>query len=427
MNVLVVGSGGREHALVWKISQSPLVKKIYCAPGNGGISVLAERVHIEASDIEGLVAFAKAKKIDLTVVGPEIPLVLGIVDSFQRNDLKIFGPNKDAARLEGSKVFSKTVMKKYGIPTASFKVFENSTEAKKYVMEIEPPVIIKVDGLAAGKGVIIAQSTSEAIAAITDIFDKRVFGEAGNSIIIEDFVDGQELSVLAFTDGKTIIPLASSQDHKRAYDNDEGPNTGGMGAYSPCPLISHADLKSIVDVAIRPLVHGLASDGIIYTGLLYAGIMISKNGPVVLEYNVRFGDPETQAVLPRLKDDIVVLFDEVARGKLTERSLMWDHRSCITVVVASGGYPGSYEKQIPIEGLDTIAAMEDVVVFHAGTTRDASGGLHTCGGRILSVSALGNTLQDAHASVYDALEKVRIRDSFYRSDIGSKAFQNVPK
>jgi phosphoribosylamine---glycine ligase len=427
MNVLVVGSGGREHALAWKIKQSPLVKKVYCAPGNGGIAEIAECVAIDADDISGLVDFAKAKKIDLTVVGPEIPLVMGIVDIFQRNKLKIFGPSKDAARLEGSKVFSKTVMAKYGIPTAPFKVFENSTEAKKYVMDIDPPVIIKADGLAAGKGVIIAKSTSEAIAAITDILDKRVFGDAGNSIIIEDFIDGQELSVLAFTDGKTIIPLASSQDHKRAYDNDEGPNTGGMGAYSPCPLVSHVDLKSIVDGAIRPLVEGLASEGIVYKGLLYAGIMISKNGPVVLEYNVRFGDPETQAVLPRLKEDIVVLFDEVARGELTDRDLKWDHRACITVVVASGGYPGKYEKQIPIEGLDSVPASDDTVIFHAGTVRDESGVLKTSGGRILSVSALGATLQEARASAYDALSKLTISDSFYRSDIGSKALHKVSK
>jgi len=354
MNVLVVGSGGREHTIAWMINKSPLVKKIYCAPGNGGMQEIAECVDIQVDDITALVTFAKQNEIDLTVVGPELPLVMGIVDEFEKNSLNIFGPSKEAAQLEGSKVFAKTIMAKYGIPTAKFKIFDTSTDANKYVMDLEPPIIIKADGLAAGKGVIIARSTTEAVSAVSDILDNKIFGDAGNKIIIEDFIEGQELSVLAFTDGRTIVPLASSQDHKRAFDNDEGPNTGGMGAYSPCPLVSQSDLRSIIDTSIQPIVEGLYSDGIIYKGLIYAGLMISKKGPIVLEYNVRFGDPETQAVLPRLKDDIVVLFDEVAKGKLRDHTLKWDHRSCISVVVASGGYPGKYVKDIEITGLDDI-------------------------------------------------------------------------
>jgi phosphoribosylamine--glycine ligase len=317
-------------------------------------------------------------------------------------------------------------MEKYGIPTAKFRVFDNSLQAKQYVMDIEPPIIIKADGLAAGKGVIIAKSTTDAITAVTEILDKKIFGDAGKKIIIEDFIDGQELSVLAFTDGETIIPLASSQDHKRAFDNDEGPNTGGMGAYSPCPLVSQNDLRSIIDTAIQPIVEGLRSDGITYRGLIYAGLMISKKGPMVLEYNVRFGDPETQAVLPRLKDDIVVLFDEIARGRLKERALNWDHRTCINVVVASGGYPGTYPKGIPIHGLDKIEENADLAIFHAGTILDHEG-YKTNGGRILGVSALGITLKEAQTRAYHALKKLTIKDCFYRTDIGSKAFGHLPK
>lgn len=334
MDVLVIGSGGREHALVWKISQSPLVDKIYCAPGNGGIKKIAECVDIKADNISKLVEFAIEKKVSLSVVGPEAPLVLGIVDEFEAKGLKIFGPCKAASKLEGSKVFAKSIMEKYGVPTAHHKLFKNSSDAKSHLINSEPLFVIKADGLAAGKGVIIARTTEDAVQAITNIMEKKVFGEAGNSVVIEELIEGEELSVLAFTDGSNILPLASSQDHKRAYDHDEGPNTGGMGAYSPCPLVLHDDIHSIVDKTIRPTIQGLRKEGIVYRGLIYAGLMISKKGPVVLEYNVRFGDPETQAVIPRLKDDIVPIFLEIAEGKLMTKKLAWDYRSCINVVIS---------------------------------------------------------------------------------------------
>jgi len=423
MKILVVGSGGREHALAWKIKQSPLVKELYCAPGNGGMALIAQCVAIKADDIKGLCQFAKEKKIDLTVVGPEAPLVAGIVDVLKKEGLTIFGPTKAAAQLEGSKVFAKKIMAKYGIPTAAFKIFESSNEAKSYVLKLDPPIVIKVDGLAAGKGVILAQSTEQAVQVVSDIIDSKKFGDAGNQIVIEDCIEGEELSVLAFTDGDRIIPLASSQDHKRAYDNDEGPNTGGMGAYSPCPLVSQQDLVTIVEQTIKPVVYGLREEGIIYRGLIYAGLMISKSGPIVLEFNVRFGDPETQAVLPRLKDDIVPLFIEVAQGRLSDHALSWDHRSCINVVMASGGYPGSYQKGYEITGLDAAARQRDAVVFHAGTTVKDNKCI-TNGGRVLGVSALGDTLKHAKDNAYSALANIHFQDVCYRSDIGAKALQH---
>jgi phosphoribosylamine--glycine ligase len=427
MNILVIGSGGREHALAWKIKQSPLVEKLYCLPGNGGMAEIAECIDISVTDINSILNFAKEKQIDLTVVGPELPLVLGIVDIFEAAGLPIFGPSKSAAQLEGSKLFSKTMMEKYGVPTAKFKVFNCSQEANKYIMELEPPYIIKADGLASGKGVFIAQSTSQAVAAISDILDKKIFGDAGQSLIIEEFIDGQELSVLAFTDGNVIIPLASAQDHKRAYDNDEGPNTGGMGAYSPCPLIEHDDLTALIEQTIKPIIQGLKSEGIVYRGLIYAGLMISKKGPMVLEYNVRFGDPETQAIIPRLKDDIVPVFLQVANGALTQQSLSWDHKACISVVIAASGYPNSkYEKGHVINGLELIDTSKAVAVFHSGTIRKDHS-IIANGGRLFSVSALGDTLKDAQVLVYKEINKIKMDKMFYRKDIGSKAFQELNK
>lgn len=417
MNILVIGSGGREHTLVWKISQSPLVKKIYCAPGNGGIAGLAECVDIPVSDLDALKAFAKEKKIDLTVVGPEAPLVDGIVDVFQKDGLKVFGPSKDAARLEGSKIFSKMTMAKYGVPTARFEVFDDSAKAKEYVLAKEPPYVIKADGLAAGKGVIIAQTAEEAVKAVAEMLEEKKFGDAGREILIEDCLEGAELSVLAFTDGDTIIPLASSQDHKRAFDDDEGPNTGGMGAYSPCPLVSQEDLGAIVDVSIRPIIEGMNEEGTPYRGLIYAGLMITKEGPMVLEYNVRFGDPETQAVLPRLKEDIVPIFKSIADGRLKTDTLSWDHRACVSIVLASGGYPGSYEKGKKISGLDN---EMDAVVFHAGTKLEGED-IVTSGGRVLAVSALGDDIKEAQDKAYTAIKKIDFEGAFYRSDIGNKA------
>ncbi|MBU1864311.1 MAG: phosphoribosylamine--glycine ligase [Candidatus Omnitrophica bacterium] len=424
MKVLVIGSGGREHTLAWKIHQSKMVKELFCAPGNGGMSQIATCVPLQMDDIEGLKAFSLKNKINLTVVGPELPLVNGIVDEFEKVGLCIFGPNKEASQLEGSKVFAKTIMSKYGIPTAPYKVFEDSNTAKNYVIESEPPFVIKADGLAAGKGVIVTKTTEEAVQAITNILDNKVFGSAGNKIIIEDFVEGEELSVLAFTDGQSILPLASSQDHKRAFDNDEGPNTGGMGAYSPCPLVSQDDVHVIVEKAIKPAVAGLKQEGITYKGLIYAGIMISKQGPIVLEFNVRFGDPETQAVIPRLKGDLVPILLEVAKGKLETKKLAWDHRSCVSVVLASGGYPGSYQKGLTINGLEKVPVSNDCMVFHAGTVRDDKGMFTTNGGRVLSVSALGETLKESQKNVYGLMQNITFTDAFYRGDIGTKALQH---
>ncbi len=420
MNVLIVGSGGREHAMAWKISQSKLVDKIYAAPGNAGMSTIADIVDIKADDIEALLSFASDKNIDLTVVGPEAPLVAGIADRFEDRGLLIFGPSEAAARLEGSKIFSKELMKKSGVPTADFEVFDNSKDASEYILAKEPPYVIKADGLAAGKGVIIAKSSAEAVDAVKDILDNGKFGDAGKKIIIEECLSGEELSVLAFTDGDKIIPLASSQDHKRAYDNDEGPNTGGMGAYSPCPLVLQSDIGVIVEQTITPVIKELKNNGIVYKGLIYAGLMITENGPMVLEYNVRFGDPETQAVLPRMKSDIVTLFLETAKGKIETTDLAWDHRAAVAVVVASEGYPGSYEKYKEIKIADSFD--DDIFIFHAGTAVK-DGKLVVNGGRILAVTALGENLKDAVEKVYVNLPKIEIEKSFYRKDIGVRGLK----
>jgi len=321
MKVLIIGSGGREHVMAWKISQSPLLTKLYAAPGNAGIAQIAECHPIKADDIPALLDFAKREKIDLTVVGPEAPLVLGIVDIFQKEGLKIFGPSQAAARLEGSKAFAKDQMTKFGIPTADYDVFGNINEAKHFCVETEMPVVIKADGLAQGKGVVICDSSQEAIAALTRIMSESVFGDSGKKVVVERKLEGEEVSILAFSDGEKVIPLATSQDHKRAYDYDRGPNTGGMGAYSPCPFVSDEKFNEIIDLAIRPMIRGLASEGTPYRGLLYAGLMLTKNGPMVLEYNCRFGDPEAQAVLPRLKSDLLPILLQIAEGKLSVDSL----------------------------------------------------------------------------------------------------------
>lgn len=425
MNILVIGSGGREHSLAWKIKQSPLVKELYCAPGNGGMAEIAECIDISVNDIEGLKKFAIERKIDLTIVGPEAPLVAGIVDSFHEENLVVFGPSKQAAQLEGSKIFAKKIMQKYGVPTADFRIFTNAKEAKNYLMDKEPPYVIKADGLAAGKGVLLPKTTTEAVEAVADILENNLFGDAGKALIVEDFVEGEELSILAFSDGNQVIPLASSQDHKRAFDNDEGPNTGGMGAYSPCPLIDHKDIETMVAKTIKPTIEGMKNEGIPFKGLIYAGLMISKKGPIVLEYNVRFGDPETQAVLPRMKDDIVPLFIKAAKGNLGDVHLRWDHRHCINVVLASGGYPGDYEKGQIISGLDQTKSMQDVYVFHAGTKNDEDGNIVTNGGRVLGISALGDTIKDAQQKAYTAVSAISFKDCFYRKDIANKAAQYI--
>jgi len=421
MNVLLIGSGGREHALAWKIAQSPLLKKLWIAPGNAGISEIGECVSIKADDIESLFQFAKKEKIDLTIVGPEVPLVKGITDRFQQEGLLVFGPSKEAAQLEGSKIFSKQIMKEARVPTAEFEIFYDSAKAKEFVINGEPPFVIKADGLAAGKGVVVAGTCEEAVDAINQMMTARIFGDAGAQILIEKCLIGEELSVLALTDGDRILSLASAQDHKRAHDNDHGPNTGGMGAYSPAPFVNEQQLDEIVKLTGAPIIHRLKERGIIYRGLLYIGIMMTEDGPKVLEYNVRFGDPETQAILPRLKTDLLPLFHQIAEGKLSVKDLEWDSRPCLSVVMASRGYPGSYETGFPISGLHTVKQLPDVSVFHAGTSKNLEGKTITAGGRVLNISALGVSLKEAYEKAYDALKAISFDGSFYRNDIGKRA------
>ncbi len=425
MKILVVGSGGREHALVWKIAQSPKVDKIYCAPGNGGTAQYAENVAINADDISALLKFAQENKIDLTVVGPEAPLVAGIANEFARAGLKVFGPRQEGALIEGSKVFSKEFMLKYGIPTAQAAIFSDLNKALAYVEEIGSPLVVKADGLAAGKGVIVCQKKAEAIAALKLIMEQKEFGAAGNKVIIEECLIGEEASIIALTDGRSIIPLASSQDHKRAYDYDEGPNTGGMGAYSPAPIVTD-HLMSQIDVEVlKPFVNGMKQEGIDYRGVIYAGIMVTKKGPLVLEFNARFGDPETQPIMMRLKGDIVPIFEAVVDGKLDDRLIEWDERAAVCVVLAAGGYPGKYEKGIPITGLDKIDQLEGVEVFHAGTKLENRKleEVVTAGGRVLGVTALGDNIKQAIAKAYQAVNLIHFKGRHYRKDIGKKALK----
>jgi len=424
MRVLVIGSGGREHALVWKIAQSKLVDKIFCAPGNGGISRQAECIDIKAEDIPALLDFARREKIDLTIVGPEAPLAAGIVDEFRNYKLRIFGPEKKAAQMEASKVFAKELMAKYKVPTADFKIFSDSLEAEKYVDRIGAPCVVKADGLAQGKGVVVAQTIDEAKRAIDSMMQERIFGDAGNKVIIEECLEGQEASILVFTDAKEVIPLASSQDHKRIFDGDKGPNTGGMGAYSPAPVVTSEIFKEILENIVYKTINGLVKEGIEYQGVLYTGVMLTKKGPQVLEFNVRFGDPETQAILPRLKSDLVEVMLAISEQKLSRiKTLDWDNRACVCVVCASGGYPGHYEKGKEIFGLEDADKLQDIVVFHAGTTKSAVKYI-TNGGRVLGVTGLGNTIKEAITKTYQALNKIHFEGMHYRKDIGQKAIVN---
>ena len=420
MKILVVGSGGREHAIIWKLSQGKKAEKIFCAPGNGGIKDIAELVDIKADDIPGLLDFAKKNKIDLTVVGPEAPLVKGIADIFCKNGLKVFGPFKDVAMLEGSKVFSKNVMKKFGLATADFKVFDNPAGAKKYLKETGAPIVIKADGLAAGKGVVIPKTIEEGLNAIDSIMVEKVFGDSGNKVIIEDCLEGEEASLLVFTDGKTIVPLESSQDHKRIFDNDKGPNTGGMGAYSPAPVVTEGIMEEAMKNVFRPMIYGLRKEGKIYKGVLYAGLMMTENGPMVLEFNVRFGDPETQAILPRLKSDLADIMLACAEGTLDKIDIKWEKSSCISVVCASKGYPDEYEKDKEIFGLEEAGKMNGAIVFHAGT-KAKNGKIFTSGGRVLGVTSLGKDIKSAKTNVYKAVDCIKFEGMQYRKDIGDKA------
>jgi phosphoribosylamine--glycine ligase len=422
MNVLVIGKGGREHALVWKLAQSPRVAKVFCAPGNAGTGVDGVNVAIDATDIDGLIKFAKKESVALTVVGPEDPLAAGIVDDFQKAGLRIFGPSKEAAQLESSKVFAKKVMRDADVPTAEFRVFDHPEPARLYVETREYPVVVKADGLAAGKGVIVCSTTAEALVAIERIMIKEEFGRAaGRQVIVEKRLEGEELSVLALVAGRTIIPLAPAQDHKRAFDNDAGPNTGGMGAYSPAPLATN-DLMTVIETeALVPTVHAMKRKRMPFRGVLYAGVMATNQGPRILEYNCRFGDPETQPVLMRLKSDLFELLLAAAEDRLDgAEPLEWDPRPALCVVVASGGYPGPFAKGKIISGLDAASQVSGVKIFHAGTTL-IDGLPATDGGRVLGVTALGETLADAQKAAYEAAAKISFPGMFYRKDIGNKA------
>ncbi len=422
MKVLIVGGGGREHALAWKLSQSKRVAKLFIAPGNPGTALHGENVAIAAEDIEGLKSFALKEKIDLTVVGPELPLTLGITDVFAAEGLLVFGPSRAAAELEGSKAFSKELMFRHKIPTAFYKKFEDTSGARAYVESHNPPMVIKADGLAAGKGVVICQTRQEALEAIDLIMTQKAFGSAGKKIIIEEFLAGQEASFLAITDGKTVLPLAPCQDHKAIFDGDKGPNTGGMGAYSPAPVVTEELQKEVMEKVMYPAVRGMESEGRPYRGILYAGLMITGAGAKVLEFNCRFGDPETQPIMMRLSSDLLEALLAAAEGRLHEAALEWKKETAVCVVMAAKGYPGEYLKGSEIRGLDKAALLPDTMVFHAGT-KASDGRIVTSGGRVLGVTALGPDTRSAIENAYRAVGLITWEGAQYRTDIGRKALR----
>ncbi len=422
MKVLVVGAGGREHALIWKLSQSSEVDTLYCAPGNGGIGELAQLVDLGAEDIEALAEFAETKDVDLTVVGPEAPLAKGIVDVFERRGLRIFGPNKAAARLEASKAFAKNLMKKYQVPTAPFAVFDDSQAARAYVRQLGAPIVVKADGLCGGKGTIIANTLSEALGAIDLLMEDRIFKQAGERIVVEERLMGEEVSFIVITDGTTAIPLLASQDHKRLLDGDKGPNTGGMGAYAPAPLMTEALAKQVMDQVITPTLRGLASEGVLFKGVLYAGLIMTPEGPKVLEFNVRFGDPELQAILPLLKSDLVPLLDDAVEGRLLQDGCQWEAGSCVCVVLASGGYPGEFQIGKEIKGLDFLSDRAGLLVFHAGTKRDERRFV-SWGGRVLNVVAWDADIEAAVKRAYEAVGELSFEGMTYRKDIAWRALK----
>jgi phosphoribosylamine--glycine ligase len=419
MKVMVVGGGGREHTLVWKIKQSPLVKKIYCAPGNAGIERIAVCINIPAEDIEALAEFALSEEIDLTVVGPEAPLTMGIVDEFEKRGLKVFGPSKKAAEIEGSKVFAKELMERYGIPTAHYRVFDDPIEAGEYIKDKGAPVVVKADGLAAGKGVIVALTEDEALEGVKRIMKDREFGRAGDRIVVEEYLEGPEVSILAFTDGNTVIPMVSAQDHKRVYDNDRGPNTGGMGAFAPSPVYTPDIARVVENEILKKTIEAMKRENRPYKGVLYAGLMITSKGPNVLEFNCRFGDPETQAVLPLLESDLVPVMQAVIDGRLDEAEIRWKAKKAVCVIMASGGYPGKYEKGFKISGIEEAEKIEGITVFHAGTAKEGNS-IVTAGGRVLGVTALGDNLDSAARLAYKGVEKISFKGAHYRKDIGRK-------
>lgn len=427
MRILVVGGGGREHALVWKLAQSPRAERIYCAPGNAGIARLAECINLKVTDLDGLANFAQAQRIDLTIVGPEAPLVAGIVDRFEARGLPVFGPATDPARLEGSKSFAKELMVRYGIPTADYRRFDSEEEAHAYLRDYYSRMaaggdrlVVKADGVAAGKGVIVAQSQEEAHLAVHRMMGERAFGPAGDRIVIEECLEGEEVSIMAFTDGETVIPMPPAQDHKRVFDNDGGPNTGGMGAYSPVPCAPPTLVHEALETVLKPAVAAVRDLGIPYKGVLYAGLMLTPTGLKVLEFNCRFGDPETQAVLPLLESDLVDILGSAVTCSLERVEVKWRREAAVCVVAASGGYPGDYATGKLIEGLDRAAAMEGCVVFHAGT-REENGQYLTDGGRVLGVTGLGADIGEAAARAYAGIRQIHFEGMHYRTDIARRA------
>ena len=424
MKVLVVGGGGREHALVWKISQSPKVTKIYAAPGNAGMAGLAECAPIKAEDIPGLLAFARANAIDLTIVGPEGPLSMGIVDEFTKAGLRIFGPGAKAAEIEASKRFSKDLMKKYHIPTAEYGVFTDKSKAAAYVREKGAPIVVKADGLAAGKGVVVAETVEEALRALDVIMTEKAYGAAGERVVIEECLMGEEASFMAFSDGRTVVPMASSQDHKRVFDDDKGPNTGGMGAYSPAPVVTKQLERKVMETIMVPTVRAMEKEGRLFKGVLYAGLMIRNNEARVLEFNARFGDPETQPVMARLDTDLIEIIEAILDERLSTLEIKWKPESAVCIVMASGGYPGNYEKGREITGLDAAAGLKGVLVFHSGTTMK-NGRVVTDGGRVLGVTGLGPSVATAIENAYKGVGAINFDGAHYRRDIGARARETV--
>ena len=419
MKILVVGSGGREHAILWKLKQSPRVKKLYCAPGNGGISEIAECVPIGVNDIKGMVNFAKEQKMDMVVVAPDDPLAAGMVDALEEARLRAFGPRKNAAILEASKVFSKDLMKKYKIPSAAYETFDDSIKAKAYVEGAQFPLVVKADGLALGKGVLICTTVDEALSAISSIMEDKKFGSAGQRVVIEEFMTGPEVSVLAFTDGKTLIPMVSSQDHKRAFDGDRGLNTGGMGTFSPSRVYTEKLQSECMESIFIPTMEAMNLEGRPFKGILFFGLMLTPQGPKVLEYNARFGDPETQVVLPRLENDLVEIFDAIIDEKLDKIKMSWKQNAAVCVVMASGGYPENYAKGYEIQGLETAENKPDVIVFHAGTKKEGTG-FFTNGGRVLGITAMAEDIDRAREKAYMAISGIHFKDAHFRRDIGIK-------
>jgi len=422
MKVLVVGGGGREHALVWKVSQSPNVTKIYAAPGNAGMAALAECVPIKAEDIRGLLDFARSRAIDLTIVGPEGPLSMGIVDEFSAAGLRVFGPSGKAALIEASKRFSKDLMKKYRIPTAEYGVFTDKSSAEAYIREKGAPIVVKADGLAAGKGVIVAETVDQAVKALDLILSEKAFGAAGDRVVVEECLIGEEASFMAFSDGRTVVPMASSQDHKRVFDQDKGPNTGGMGAYSPAPVVTSDLEKRVMETIMIPTVRAMEKEGRLFKGVLYAGLMIHNGEAKVLEFNARFGDPETQPVMARLDTDLVSIIDAILQGTLSQIDIRWKPGCAVCVVMASGGYPGDYEKGKEISGLDKAAGHKNVMVFHSGTAL-RNGKVVTDGGRVLGVTGLGASVSAAIDNAYAAVRDISFPGAHYRKDIGARALR----